>query len=277
MAVIKMLLSQRVQETGADTCKSCCFVSMACVCRQPFGFTHGVATSGYYMQEHDQNNSPSNMGNVYVAESAPGEGNGLFRPVRVHVRGPIDGLAGIGRGTTFVPAAAWPPTRFVFSRVPFGMGNRNCQQSLANDDSETRIDPIGDMSGDGLTALVGLSQGGSNSANNNGEQTERGYEMDLQNRMSGASVSGPPSTSGIPVPVIHSSPHAIGVEWENTNGSSISLDMKTPLSHFPPFRFGYVELFFKVKIYLFLHKWLVILVMKPSFLCKSNKHVFSLL
>lgn len=235
---LQMLLSQRVQETGADTCKSCCFVSMACVCRQPFGFTHGVATSGYYMQEHDQNNSPSNMGNVYVAESAPGEGNGLFRPVRVHVRGPIDGLAGIGRGTTFVPAAAWPPTRFVFSRVPFGMGNRNCQQSLANDDSETRIDPIGDMSGDGLTALVGLSQGGSNSANNNGEQTERGYEMDLQNRMSGASVSGPPCTSGIPVPVIHSSPHAIGVEWENTNGSSISLDMKTPLSHFPPFRFG---------------------------------------
>lgn len=239
-----MLLSQRVQEIGADTCKSCCYVSMACVCRQPFGFTHGVATSGYYMQEHDQNNAPSNMGNVYVAESAPGEGNGPFRPVRVHVRGPIDGLAGIGRGTTFVPAAAWPPTRFVFSRVPFGVGNRNCQQSLANDDSETRNDHNVDVSGDGLTALVGLSQGGSNSANIHGEQTERGYEMDMQNRMSGSSMTGPSSTSGVPVQMVQSSEHAIGAEWESTNSSSISLDMKTPLTHFPPFRFGYVLSYF---------------------------------
>ncbi|PON88330.1 Voltage dependent potassium channel [Trema orientale] len=244
---LQMLLSQRVQEIGADTCKSCCYVSMQCVCRQPFGFTHGVATSGYYMQEHDQNSSQSNMGNVYVAESAPGEGNGLFRPVRVHVRGPIDGLAGIGRGTTFVPAAAWPPTRFVFSRVPFGVGNRNYQQSLANDDSETRNEHNIDISGDGLTALVGLSQGGSNSANINGEPTERGYaningeptergyEMDLQ---TGSSMTGPSSTSGIPVQMVQSSEHAIGTEWENTNSSSISLDMKTPLTHFPPFRFG---------------------------------------
>ncbi|XP_030508808.2 uncharacterized protein LOC115723459 isoform X2 [Cannabis sativa] len=235
---LQMLFSHRVQEIGADTCKSCCFVSMACVCRQPFGFNHGVATSGYYMQEHDQNNSPSNVGNVYVAESAPSEGNGLFRPVRVHVRGPIDGLAGIGRGTTFVPATAWPPTRFVFSRVPFGMGNRNCPQSLANDDSETRNDHNVDISGDGLTALVGLSQGGSNSANINGEQIERGYEMDLQNRMSGSSMTGPSSSSGIPVQMVQSSEHAIGAEWENSNSSSISLDMKTPLTHFPPFRFG---------------------------------------
>ncbi|KAF3456223.1 hypothetical protein FNV43_RR00873 [Rhamnella rubrinervis] len=234
---LQMLLSQRVQEIGADTCKSCCFTSMACVCRQPFGFTHGVATSGYYMQEHDQNNASSNMGNVYVAESAPGEGNGLFRPVRVHVRGPIDGLAGIGRGTTFVPAAAWPPTRFVFSRVPFGMGNRNCQQSPANDDSEARADHNGDLSGDGLTALVGLSHGGSTSAIIHGEQTVRGYEMDLQNRISGTSTAGP-SASSIPVQMLESSENAIGVEWDNTDSSSISLDMKTPLSHFPPFRFG---------------------------------------
>lgn len=235
-----MLLSQRVQEIGADTCKSCCLISMACVCRQPFGFTHGVGTSGYYMQEHDQNNSPSNVGNVYVTESAPGDANGLFRPVRVHVRGPIDGLAGIGRGSTYVPAAAWPPTRFVFSRVPFGMGTRNCQQSPANDDSEARADHNGDRSGDGLTALVGLSQGGgSNSANIHGEQTVRGYDMDLQNRISGTSMSGP-STSSIPVQMLESPENAIGVEWENADSSSISLDMKTPLSHFPPFRFGYI-------------------------------------
>ncbi|XP_048440415.1 uncharacterized protein LOC125477404 [Pyrus x bretschneideri] len=229
---LQMLLSQRVEEVGVDTCKSCCLPSIACSCRQQFSFSQGV-TTGYCMQEHNQNNSPD----VYVAESAPGEGNGLFRPVRVHVRGPIDGLAGIGRGTTFVPATAWAPTRFVFSRVPFGMGNRNCQQSLANDDSEARTDQNGDLSGDGLTALVGLSQGGNNVANAHGEQTERGYEMDMQSRMAETSMS-VPSTSGVPVQMVESSDHALGIEWDNANSSSISLDMKTPLSHFPPFRFG---------------------------------------
>lgn len=183
------------------------------------------------MQDHDQSNSPGSIGNIYVADSSQGEANGLFRPVRVHVRGQIDGLAGIGRGTTFVPAAAWPPTRFVFSRVPFGMGNRNCQQSPANDDAEARTDHSGDLSGDGLTAIVGLSQGGNDTAHVHGDEAE------LQSRLSSTSISGP-STSGISMQMLESPEHAVGIEWENANGSSISLDMKTPLSHFPPFRFG---------------------------------------
>lgn len=234
---LQMLLSQRVHEIGADTCKNCCLVSVACACRQTFGFLHGGTSSGYYMQEHELNNQSGNVGNVYVTESSPGGGgNGLFRPVRVHVRGPIDGLAGIGRGTTFVPAGAWPPTRFVFSRVPFGMGNRNCQQSLANDDPEARTDHSGDLPGDGLTALVGLSHGGNNAANIHSEQTERNFETDLQHRLAASSVSGP-STGGIPVQMLESPDRTIGLEWENAN-SSILLDMKTPLSQFPPFRFG---------------------------------------
>lgn len=226
-----------MQEIGADTCKNCCLVSMACTCRQHFGFSRGAAATGYYVQGHDHNNQPSNVGNVYVTDSTQGDGNGIFRPVRVHVRGAIDGLAGIGRGTTFVPADAWPPTRFVFSRVPFGVGNRNCQQSLANDDSEARGDHSGDLAGDGLTALVGLSQG-VNMVNTHGEQTERGYETDLQSRLvgPGPSVAGP-STSDVAVQMIESPEHAIGIQWENAN-SSISLDMKTPLNHFPPFRFS---------------------------------------
>ncbi|OVA14880.1 BTB/POZ-like [Macleaya cordata] len=228
---LQMLLSQRLQEIGADTCKNCCLTSMACACRQAYGFSQGATVTGYYMQEHDRNSAPSNLGNIYIADSAQGEGNGLSRPVRVHVRGPIDGLAGIGRGTTFVPAPTWPPTRFVFSRVPFGLGNRNCQQSLANDEPEVRADLNGDMSGDGLTALVGLSQGGSNVVPVHGQQTERGYEY------AGVSVAGP-STSGIPVQMVESQEHAIGLEWEDADGSSISLDLKTPLRHFPPFRFG---------------------------------------
>ncbi|XVE82148.1 hypothetical protein DITRI_Ditri15bG0123500 [Diplodiscus trichospermus] len=234
---LQMLLSQRVQEIGADTCKNCCLTSMQCACRQPFGFPQGVATTGYYVQEHDQNHLTGNIGDVYVAGNAQNEGNGLFRPVRVHVRGPIDGLAGIGRGATFVPATAWTPTRFVFSRVPFGMGNRNGQQSLANDDSEARADNNGDMSGGGLTALVELSQGGSNATNIHGEQTERSYETDLQSRVPVTSVAGP-AASGIAMQMLESPENAMGIEWENATSSSISLDMKTPLSHFPPFRFG---------------------------------------
>ncbi|XP_019181111.1 PREDICTED: uncharacterized protein LOC109176133 [Ipomoea nil] len=233
---LQMLLSQRVQEIGADTCKSCCLVSMACACRQPFGYSRNVAATGYYMTEHDQGNPPTNAGNVYVNDSVHREGNGLFRPVRVHVRGPIDGLAGIGRGNTFVPAAAWPPTRFVFSRVPFGMGNRNCQQSVGNDDPENRGDHNADLAGDGLTALVGLSQEGSNMATICGEQLERGYDVDLQSRMVGSSISVPNVSSSISSQMLDSG-RTVGIEWENDN-SSISLDMKTPLSHFPPFRFG---------------------------------------
>ncbi|KAK9161554.1 hypothetical protein Syun_007895 [Stephania yunnanensis] len=225
---LQMLISYKVQEVLADTCKNCCLASMACACRQSYGFSQGAPMTGYYVQEHDRNNPSGIMGNVYVTEAGQSEGN-FSRSVRVHVRGPIDGLAGIGRGATFVPATAWPPTRFVFSRVPFGMGNRNGQQSLGNDDPEARADLNGELSGDGLTALVGLSQGG--------EQTERVYESDVQNRLAGASVAGP-STSGIPVQVLDSHGHSIGLEWDNTDGSSISLDMKTPLQHFPPFRFG---------------------------------------
>ncbi|XP_038896668.1 uncharacterized protein LOC120084927 [Benincasa hispida] len=231
---LQMLLRQRVQEIVADTCKNCCLTSLACACRQPFAFARGVNASGYYINEHDQNSSPGSVGNIYVAESSQGDGNGPSKPVRVHVRGPVEGLAGIGRGTTFVPASALPPTRFVCSRVPIGVGNRNCHQLLANDDPEARAEHSGDLSGDGLTALVGLSQGGGGSMNAQGEPTERGYEMELQSRIS-ACMAGP-SATGIPVQMLQSD-HALGIEWENEN-STIALDMKTPLSHFPPFRFG---------------------------------------
>ncbi|KAF6173679.1 hypothetical protein GIB67_023038 [Kingdonia uniflora] len=232
---LQTLLNHRVQEVAADTCKNCCLTSSACVCRQSYGFSQGVGTTGYYVQEHDRNNPSGNMGNIYVSETAPqSEVNGYSRPVRVHVRGPIDGLAGIGRGTTLVQANAWPPTRFVFSRVPFGLGNRNCQLSLGNDDSEARVDLNGESSGDGLTALVELSQGGRNGVY--GEQ-ERGFDPDSQTRFTGAAVAGP-STCGVAVQMLEAQEQATELEWQNTDSSSINLDMKTPLFDFPPFRFG---------------------------------------
>lgn len=232
-----MLLSQRVQEIGANTCRNCCLLNVACACRQPFGFSPGISANGYYIQEHEQNTSSGHVGGVFVTEAAQGSGDGPFRPVRVHVRGPVDGLAGIGRGNQFMPVAGWPPTRFVFSRVPFGTGNRNGPQSLANDDSEARADQNVDLAGDGLTALVGLSQGGNNVINHQGDHSARGYETDLNCRLSGASAVGP-SAGNVSVQMLDHSGNDVGIEWENTHGSHIALDMKTPLSHFPPFRFG---------------------------------------
>jgi len=234
-----MLLSQKVQEIAAETCKNCCLLGMACACKQPFALSHGVTTTGYYMQASDQHSPTGNVGNIYVADSAQGEGNGAFRPVRVHVRGSNEGLAGIGHGATFVPASAWTPTRFVFSRVPFGVGNRNGQQSLANDDAELRPDQNADMSGDGLTALVGLSDGGRNIINGHGGQAERVYEMDLRDTFVGTSDAGP-SGGGIQMAESSDQDQDVLMRWENTDNASISLDMKTPLSHFPPFRFGLV-------------------------------------
>ncbi|KAK9671792.1 hypothetical protein RND81_12G055200 [Saponaria officinalis] len=231
---LQMLLSQRVQEIAAETCKNCCLSGIACACRQQFVFSHGVATTSYYMQPSDQQNPPGNIGDLYVS-TVQGEGNGSFRPVRVHVRGSNDGLAGIGRGATSAPSSGCP-TRFVFSRVPFGVGTRNGQQSLANDDPEQRTDQHGDVSRDGLTALVGLSDGGRSNINAHGGVTERGHEINLRNGFIGTSAAG---FSGDGIQMQESSDQDDAIEWENaTDNSSISLDMKTPLSHFPPFRFG---------------------------------------
>ncbi|KAL9250794.1 Germ cell-less protein-like 1-like protein [Drosera capensis] len=231
---LQMLLSQRVQETAADTCRICCLFGASCACRHSFAVSHGVGTVVYNMQAPDQQYPPGNIGNLYVADSAQGEGNGVFRPVRVQVRGSNDGLAGIGRGATFVPAGAWPPTRFVFSRVPLNVGNRTSQQALANDDPEVRVDQHGDLSGDGLTALVGLSEGGRNMINIPG-QTERDYELEIHNSLVRNSAAG---RSDAAVQMTETSEPDAGIHWENAENASISLDMKTPLSHFPPFRFG---------------------------------------
>ncbi|XP_010440241.1 PREDICTED: uncharacterized protein LOC104723558 [Camelina sativa] len=215
---LQMLLSQRVQEVAANTCKRCCLISVACACKQGFGVSHGAAFNNYYCQDNVQNNMMGDMENVYVTESSQGEGIGIFKPVRISVRGQhIDGLAGIGCEATFVPPPAWPPTPFVYSRVPI---SRNGQQPIASDGSEGKIDQSGEISKDGLTALVGLSQGTSGVGNNHrGGQTEGGC--------------GSGSTVGMSEPKQPS----VGTEWENAS-CTISLDTRTPLCHFPPFRFG---------------------------------------
>ncbi|AQK98330.1 BTB/POZ domain-containing protein [Zea mays] len=219
---LQMLLCHRVQAIVADTCRNCCLTNNSCACKQAYVSSH----THHYRQEHDRSSVSGTIGNVYLAD-AQGDGNGVLGPVRVNVRGAVDGLAGIGRGNSNVPGAAWAPTRYVFSRVPYGLGSRNAQQ-FANDESEPRIDRNGDISADGLTALVNLSQ--ENSAAH--PQAESLFETGMQTRYhSVASVSTPGGSS---VQMQESKEH----DWETAEDATISLDMKTPLSHFPPFRFG---------------------------------------
>lgn len=220
-----MLLCHRVQAIVADTCRNCCLTNNSCACKQAY-----VSSHTHYRQEHDRSSASDNIGNVYLADGQ-GDGNGVLGPVRVNVRGAVDGLAGIGRGNSNVPGAAWAPTRYVFSRVPYGLGSRNAQQ-FANDESEPRIDRNGDISADGLTALVNLSQ--ENNAAHLQDQSL--FETGMQTRYrSVPSVSTPGGSS---VQMQESKEHELGSDWETTKDATISLDMKTPLSHFPPFRFG---------------------------------------
>ncbi|CAO2196343.1 unnamed protein product [Urochloa humidicola] len=221
---LQMLLCHRVQAIVADTCRNCCLTSNSCACKQAY-----VSSHTNYRQENDRSSASGTIGNIYLAD-AQGDGNGGLGPVRVNVRGAVDGLAGIGRGNSNVPGAAWAPTRYVFSRVPYGLGSRNGQQ-FANDESEPRIDRNGDVSADGLTALVNLSQ-----ENNVAHQPESIFEASMQTRYRGvASVSTPGGSS---VQMQESKEHELGSDWETAEDATISLDMKTPLSHFPPFRFG---------------------------------------
>uniref|UniRef100_M8AWH9 Uncharacterized protein n=1 Tax=Aegilops tauschii TaxID=37682 RepID=M8AWH9_AEGTA len=222
----QMLLCHRVQAIVADTCRNCCLTSNSCACKQAY-----VSTHSHYRQEHDRTSASGTAGSIYLADGQ-GDGNGMFSPVRVNVRGAVDGLAGIGRGNSNVPGAAWAPTRYVFSRVPYGLGSRNGQQSFANDESEPRVDHNGDIPGDGLTALVNLSQ----ESNASHHQAESIFEAGMQTRYSGAATVSTPGGSSLQMQ--ESKEHEHGSSWESADNTAISLDMRTPLSHFPPFRFG---------------------------------------
>ncbi|KAJ4775849.1 BTB/POZ domain-containing protein [Rhynchospora pubera] len=227
---LQMLLCHRVQAVVADTCRSCCLTSNLCACRQAYGYSHGGGSSvSYYRQDHDRSTSPCNssnniIGNIYLSE-AQGDGGSVFGASRVH-RGAADGLAGIGRGSTSPgSSAAWAPTRFVFSRVPVGLGTRN--------ESETaRLDHNAEISGDGLTVLVGLSE-------------ERVYEPSSTSSRFGGPAGAVSGMSGTQVQMVDSREGnglCLGPDWEiseeSQETSTVSLDFKTPLSHFPPFRFG---------------------------------------
>jgi len=192
-----------------------------------------VSSHTHYRQEHDQSSASGTIGNIYLAD-ARGDGSGVLGPVRVNARGAVDALAGIGRGNSNVMCLVQLGLLRVTSSpvsLHYGLGSRNGQQ-FVNDESEPRIDRNGDISADGLTALVNLSQ--ENHAGH--QQAENLSESGMQTRYcSFASVTTPGGSS---VQMQESKEHELGSDWETAEDATISLDMKTPLSHFPTFCFG---------------------------------------
>lgn len=162
---------------AADTCRNCSLVYQNCNCRQfnP-SYAHG-RIPGLHYREDGPNSGP---GSFPGAEGIGGGGGGMGSgggannsqlAGRVHGRS-MDGLAGIGRGTTFGPPGSWPAPRFLY--IPSlgaygargggphqgGIGNGNNPMDLGGRDLPAHSGT------DGHTPIVGLIQGGG--ANNPG-------------------------------------------------------------------------------------------------------------
>eukprot|EP00250_Pteridium_aquilinum_P017274 c23541_g1_i1 orf=491-3157(+) len=234
---LQTLLKQHVLTIAAETCKTCSLFASSCNCKQSYNYSHCRVPSNFYREDQDRNAGVI-AGGVFHSDTQTGVSNIASVQGRVHVRGPVDGLAGIGRGSTFgPPGGAWSPSRFMFTRIPFtGFGNRPNQQNIANDQSDARLD-LNNMgmpahSADGLPAAVGLSQGSNGSAPMHSNQS--GNLEDQFVKIVGESSRALESSC-------HSqqnleSEHPWGQDWEAND--SISLDLDTPLRTFPPFRFG---------------------------------------
>ncbi|KAH9317087.1 hypothetical protein KI387_018856 [Taxus chinensis] len=235
---LQMLLRHRVIAIAADTCKNCCQISQLCMCRQTLSFLQGRTNDSFYRDDQQRNSGVGTVGSMYAGDHTLVQ-TGSPVPVRVRVRGAVDGLAGIGRGSTFgPPEATWPPTRVVFSRVPYGLGGRNNQHNLVNEQSEGRVD-LGeiDLPRDGLTAAVGLSQATGNNIPIHSDQTVRIEEQNLHRRIIRETVISN-SCSNIAMERVDPQEQPLGWGWETAEDSSIALDLQTPLRDFPPFRFG---------------------------------------
>lgn len=229
---LQTLLKQHVLTIAAETCKNCSLFGSSCACKQSYNYSHCRVPSNLYREDQDRNEYVI-VASGFHADAQPGVASVQGR---VHVRGPVDGLAGIGRGSTFgPPGAAWSPSRFMFTRIPFtGFGNRPNQQNAANDQSDVRIDLSGmgmpgpAHSADGLPAAVALSQGGTPMhPSQSGNLEEQFGKIGESSRAIESSSHHQQNLE---------SEHPWGQDWETND--SISLDLETPLRTFPPFRFG---------------------------------------
>jgi hypothetical protein len=157
----------------------------------------------------------------------------------------MDGLAGIGRGTTFGPPGSWPAPRFLYipSLGAYGARGNPQQVGAGNNQMDPRLDlvgrdlPAGHSAPECPTGGSGLNQGGaaSISALGPGQSDLTSRTEDSSAAAKAASVDSMLSNMSMTKSMTQD---LTTREWEGGEGGSILLDLNTPLRSFPPFRFG---------------------------------------
>uniref|UniRef100_A0A7I4DVJ9 BTB domain-containing protein n=1 Tax=Physcomitrium patens TaxID=3218 RepID=A0A7I4DVJ9_PHYPA len=233
-------LRQQVLTIAADTCRSCSLVYANCSCRQFNPSYAHSRISGLLYRDDGQSTDPIPTGIFPGAEGIGGtSGSGIGvssqSAGRVHVRNTIDGLAGVGRGTTFGAPGSWPAPRFLYIPTLGAYGGRgNPQQSGGgNNQADVRLDLIGRDLAVAHYAPEGPTQGGTASAS-----VPSPVQPDLTSRTEGSSVAGKPASIDTSLSNVSIDKDLATKEYEAGGGGSIQLDLNTPLRSFPPFRFG---------------------------------------
>jgi hypothetical protein len=224
---------------AADTCRNCSLVYGNCSCRQfnP-SYSHG-RIPGLHFRDDGQNSGPVPTGNFPGAEGIGGSsGSGIGASSqsagRVHVRTSMDGLAGIGRGTTFGPPGSWPAPRFLYIPSLGAYGARGTpQQSGVGNQMDSRLDLVGrDL------PAAHSAPGGTTASNS----VVASSSSDLTSRAEDSSAAAKPASIDAMLnnmSITKSNTQDLAVrEWEGGEGGSILLALNTPLRSFPPFRFG---------------------------------------
>ena len=224
---------------AADTCRNCSLVYGNCNCRQfnP-SYTHG-RIPGLHYRDDGQNSGPVPTGNFPGAEgigssSGSGIGGSSQSAGRVHVRTTMDGLAGIGRGTTFGPPGSWAAPRFLCIPSLGAYGARGTpQQSGVGNQMDSRLDLVARD----LSAAHSVSDGTPASSS-----VAATALSDLTSRAEDSSTAAKPVSidamlSNMSITKSNTQDLAVR-EWEGGEGGSILLALNTPLRSFPPFRFG---------------------------------------
>ncbi len=202
----------------------------------------------YRDESQDRAAGPVLTGSYSGPEGLGGAGANMQSPGRVHTRNAMDGLAGIGRGTTFGPAGVWPAPRFLYIPALGAYGGRGGTQQSGvgsnqldgrSDLSETDLPAHSRM--DSLTAAASLSQGAPGVGNGGAPgQSDLTGRVEEESPLSAKPAGLEPSCN---IVLQKSIPQESDVvrDWEGCEGASIQLDLHTPLRSFPPFRFGYAS------------------------------------
>ncbi|CAM6070853.1 unnamed protein product [Sphagnum tenellum] len=244
---LQTLLRQQVLTIAADTCKNCSLIYVNCSCRQfnP-SYSHGRIPGVHYRDENqDRAAGPVLTGSYSGPEGLGGAGANMQSPGRVHTRNAMDGLAGIGRGTTFGPAGVWPAPRFLYIPALGAYGGRGGTQQSGvgsnqldgrSDLSETDLPAHSRM--DSLTAAASLSQGGPGVGNGGAPgQSDLTGRVEEESPLSAKPAGLEPSCNIVLQKSIPQESNVV-CDWEGCEGASIQLDLHTPLRSFPQFRFG---------------------------------------